>query len=361
MGENHHRGCLLGLAVGDAMGFTVDEKSWEEICEDYGPNGLLGYDLVNGCADVTSYTQLAAFVSNGLLLSISRGKTDYLRFITLSLREWARNQQFYRDPEQSYCWIAKPKSLRLHHNRDARMLDTLRAQTLGTFDAPINRNFTPGALTTAVAIGLFFTPKRMEPAQVGMLAAQTVALTHGDPETILSGAVLAYAIAGILQEPERPLKEHFLHAAEAADGQFREQYPQASAQLAARIKLAISLAEQHSLAPQQAMEQLKCCTCAEVLTGAVCASLMSPDDFDTAIITAVNHSGMSAAVGAVTGAVLGAKMGFDALPDFYLDCLSPAQALCELADDLTQGSVTMGLFDDDWDQKYIQGMPLREF
>ena len=49
-----YRGCLLGLAVGDAMGYTVDKKSWEEICQDYGPNGLMGYDLVNGYADATS-------------------------------------------------------------------------------------------------------------------------------------------------------------------------------------------------------------------------------------------------------------------------------------------------------------------
>ena len=49
-----YRGCLLGLAVGDAMGYTVDSRSWREIQEDYGPNGLLGYDLVNGYADVTS-------------------------------------------------------------------------------------------------------------------------------------------------------------------------------------------------------------------------------------------------------------------------------------------------------------------
>ena len=40
-----YRGCLLGLAVGDAMGYTVDSRSWQEIREDYGPNGLLGYDL----------------------------------------------------------------------------------------------------------------------------------------------------------------------------------------------------------------------------------------------------------------------------------------------------------------------------
>ena len=43
--RNAYRGCLLGLAVGDAMGYTVDNNSWQEIREDYGPNGLLGYEL----------------------------------------------------------------------------------------------------------------------------------------------------------------------------------------------------------------------------------------------------------------------------------------------------------------------------
>ena len=60
------RGCLLGLAVGDAMGHTVDEKSWQEIQEDYGPNGLLGYDLVNDSAVGSAYTQVAAYACIGL-------------------------------------------------------------------------------------------------------------------------------------------------------------------------------------------------------------------------------------------------------------------------------------------------------
>ena len=55
-----YTGCLLGMAVGDAMGYTVDKKTWDEICADYGPNGLLGYDLVNGGADVTSCTAFMA-------------------------------------------------------------------------------------------------------------------------------------------------------------------------------------------------------------------------------------------------------------------------------------------------------------
>ena len=362
MGENLYRGCMLGLAVGDAMGYTIDDKTREEICADYGPNGLLGYDLVNGCADVTSYTQLPAFVSNGLLLSTSRGKSDYLRYITLSLREWARNQQFHRDPEKSYCWVAKPKQLRLHHNRDARMLDALRAQTLGTPESPLNRNTGPGALTTAVAIGLFYHPKRMlEPAQIGTLAAQTIALTHGDPETFLAGSVLAYIIAGILQEPERPLQEHITTAIEVMDTQFRQAFSPGASQLAERLKLAMNLAADYTLTTQQGMEKLKCTTASEVLAGAVFAALSCPGDFDNAIITAVNHSGASAATGAVTGAILGARLGIDALPDFYLESLSCAEILGDLADDLSRGSITSSLFNDDWDHKYVQGLPLRTY
>ena len=82
-------GSLLGLAVGDAMGYTVDDKTWEQIRENYGPNGLLGYDLQNDYAEVTSYTQIAAYYANALLLGITRNRPDaYLRYIGMAMREW---------------------------------------------------------------------------------------------------------------------------------------------------------------------------------------------------------------------------------------------------------------------------------
>ena len=97
-------------------------------------------------------------------------------------------------------------------------------------------------------------------------------------------------------------------------------------------------------------------TAAEVLAGAVYACLTCHGDFDTAIITAVNHSGRSAAVGAVTGALLGIYLGEEALPEFYLECLEPTPLLRELADDLEQGCPmdrVGALFDGDWDRKYL--------
>lgn len=353
-----YTGCLLGLAVGDAMGIPVDDKTWEEICEDYGSNGLLGYDLLNGCAEITSYTQVAAYVANALLVAISRGKTDgYVRYVTLAMREWAKRQHFPRSPDKSALWVSQLPQLRRRACRDARMLDALRAETLGTPEKPINNAMSPGSLPAAVAIGLFFDPRRMEPAQVGSLTAEALALTHGNPEVFLSGVVLAYSIAGILQQPECSLKEQFLQANEAMQAQFGNRFPQAQA-VAQQITKAIRLAEDSKTEVREGMEKLGCYTCSECLAGAIYTSMRYADDFDSAMILAVNHSGLSAATGAITGAILGAHLGADALPEFYLESLEVRQPLEQLAKDLTQGGLTAGLFDDDWDQRYVQGMPV---
>ena len=74
------------------MGYPVDSLTLQEICDAYGPNGLLGYETVNGYADVTSYTQLAAFTCNGLLLAMTRGQltgkmAPLVKYIGLSSRE----------------------------------------------------------------------------------------------------------------------------------------------------------------------------------------------------------------------------------------------------------------------------------
>lgn len=355
--QGAYRGCLLGLAVGDAMGYTIDAKSWEEIQSDYGPMGLLGYDLqMQDYAPVTSYTQIAAFLCNGLLLSISRGKTDYLRYAKIALKEWTRSQQFYRDPEPSLCWIAKLPQFRRRHCRDARMLDNLRLEAYGAMDTPRNDNNAPGAITAAVAAALFYNEKRLTPEQVGTLTGETVALTHGNPETFLSGVVLAYALAGILQEPNVPLKDQFLQAIAVMDGQFRSRFFQAE-ELAQQLRRAMDLAKSGTVTVQEGMEQLQCLDAPQCLSGALFACLSHPEDFDAAIIAAVNHSGFSAAVGAITGAILGARLGEDALPEFYLESLECNAPLCILAEDMVSGTPALGIFDDSWDHKYVQGLP----
>ena len=354
--QDKYRGCLLGLAAGDAMGLTVDNKSWEQIQESYGPNGLLGYDLQEDYAEITSHTQLAAYLCNALLLCSTRRGTP-MGYIQLGLKEWTRSQQFHRDPEKRFCWVAKLPAYRRRPCRDARKQHNLRLNALGTPERPSNSQDSPGSLLSAVSIGMYFHPERMEPMQIGQLAAQTVALTHGDPHTFLSAAVLAYAITGILQEPEVSLREHFASAVSAMDQQFKNKFSQAYT-VASFLTDVLEQADKDVFPQRSIMEKLQCRTALEVLGGAMYASLLCQENFDGAMITAVNHSGYSSAVGAVTGAILGAHMGCEALPEFYLESLEVKEPLWYLADDMVSGTPITGIFDDDWDQKYTHGMPL---
>ena len=354
------KGCLLGMAVGDALGATVDGKDYARICQDYGPAGLLGYDLVNGCANISSHTQLAAFALNGLLVCANKGRTsqeDYLLYVARALEEWANAQHLPGAPRSRCCWICQLPQMRQRRCLDPRTLDALTRGVTGTREAPSNASTGPGNLAAAAMVGLYFSPERMQPGEIGSLSARIVALTHGDPTAFLSGAVAAYALAGIIQEPETALEAQFTQAAQMVLGQFGRKYPQAK-QVHDLVMQAIGAYHAPDLLPVQAMEQLGCHSAAQILAGAVYACLAHPDSFDEALVTAVNHSGRSCATAALTGAIMGARLGADAIPEFYLETLESEPYLTTLARDLVVGNTTTGLFNDSWDQKYSFGMPV---
>jgi ADP-ribosylglycohydrolase len=352
------RGCLLGLAVGDAMGYTVDSKNLEEIRADYGPNGLLGYDLVNGYADVTSYTQLAAFTANGLLLGLTRKHLQGrmaapIKYIALALKEWARSQH-YCEPERNYCWLSTVPQMKRRRCMDTWMLSMLSRQNLGTMDAPVSRSDHPAPLTEALAVALLGSKLELSQEDLNQLSAEATALTHG-PDASLAAAALTYMFSRILENSSISMVDLVHDTMDAIQLQFGSTLNQTAA-LWELLLRAQSLASSEELSPMDAMEQLSCRTAPEVLAGAVYACITSRGDFDTAMIIAVNHSGRSAAVGAVTGALLGAKLGFEALPDFYLESLEPTETLLELSEDLLHGCPAgFGgtFFDDDWDRKYL--------
>ena len=180
-------------------------------------------------------------------------------------------------------------------------------------------------------------------------------MTHGGPEAFLSGAVLTQTLSMLLEGPEISAEELISKVRYDIQLQFGREYAQTTA-IWELLQMAMSLADSSKVTQMEAMEQLRCMTAPEVLAGTLYACMTCHGDFDAAMITAVNHSGRSAAVGALTGAILGLRMGEEALPEFYLESLEPTEILRELADDLAQGCPmerSTSLFDHDWDRKYL--------
>ena len=356
------RGCLLGLAVGDAMGYTVNSHTLAEIREDYGPNGLQGYDPVNGYADVTSHTQLAAFTANGLLYGLTMGRKNgtmspFINYIARSHWEWASSQAMMDRPARTICWLFREKSLCRRHCLDTRMKEVILRKQFGTPEERMNPLNTPSTLTAALAVGMFYDPADMDLKEMCRLGAEAVALTHGDPQTFLVGAFLTYLTTQVLRSQEE-LEVLVEKTMEAFKAQFDHDYHRPVNQICNLVRQAMDLSVNPNVTFVDAMERLQCRTGAQVLAGAVYALLAGEEDFDTSLIIAVNHSGASAAVGALVGGILGARLGLEALPEFYLECLECGEALQELADDLYQGCpFEKGdvFFDDEWDSKYCHG------
>ena len=240
---------------------------------------------------------------------------------------------------------------------DTRMLDTLSRDRWSTPEEPANNYNTPGGITAAIGVGLFCDPRLMDQTEIDRLGMEAVALTQGGPQAFLTGAILTHIMTNLLRHPDAPFKKVVGQAMRALREQFGHEYSQ-TYEILNLLRHAVALSEAAHLNTQEVMEKFRCETAPQVLAGAVYACLACRGDFDRAMIVAVNHSGRSAAVGAVAGAMLGTRLGEEALPEFYLECLESADTLRELADDLYHGCpMEQGnkLYDADWDYKYLQG------
>ena len=66
--SDRYAGCLLGGAVGDALGRPVEFMSIGEIRKQFGPEGILDFaDMAGGIGAVTDDTQMTLFTAEGLL------------------------------------------------------------------------------------------------------------------------------------------------------------------------------------------------------------------------------------------------------------------------------------------------------
>lgn len=356
-----YRGCLIGGAAGDALGYAVEFLDETTIFDRYGENGITEYDLVNGVAEISDDTQMTLFTANGLLLGTTRGMTrgimgPYPSYIASCYEEWLQTQyeKYPLNKEHPYSWLINIPELFNRRAPGNTCISAIENGANGTIDEPINQSKGCGGVMRVAPIGLYFETKRRTADDIDMIGAESAAITHGHELGYIPAAGLVHIIQKLSHNDDISLLEAVLDMREALKRLFADKK-----HLSEQIDLidkAISLSKEEIDDLEAIRELGQGWVAEETLAIAVYCSLKHFDDFDKALIASVNHSGDSDSTGAVTGNILGAYLGLKGIPKKYLDNLELKDVILEIADDLYNDckiSEYGSYHDEIWEQKYI--------
>lgn len=357
-----YRGCLIGGAVGDALGYAVEFDDDSHIFGTYGENGITEYSLVNGIAPISDDTQMTLFTANGLLLTATVGTvhdsaSNYLSYIALCYKDWLKTQaaeQFGFEPP-SYSWLNNIPEMNHSREPGRTCISCLMHDSLGSVAEPKNNSKGCGGVMRVAPIGLYFEEKRYSSDQIDMMGAEAAALTHGHELGYIPAAMLVHIIR-ILSHSETSTVIDAVIDAKAAISRL---FPHVVhlPELLKLIDKAIMLAADKTVTDINAIRELgQGWVAEEALAIAVYCALKYDNSFEKAIIAAVNHSGDSDSTGAITGNILGAHLGLKAIPKKFLESLELRDTVLEIADDLFNAleiSEHGSLCDDAWEKKYI--------
>lgn len=188
-------------------------------------------------------------------------------------------------------------------------------------------------------VGLYFGKREYlsdrDPLDAMEIGAETAALTHGHPLGYIPAAALSYLIA-LLAHNDMPIEEAVDEMQYAISCEYWDSDEQwLYYDFRSLIDKACFLAEDKNISDQEAIKTLgEGWVAEEALAIAIFCALRYQDDFEKAIIAAVNHDGDSDSTGAITGNILGAYLGLSSIPGNFIDNLELKDIILEIADDL---------------------------
>jgi len=336
--RRRYRGCLLGGAVGDALGAPVEFMSRAEIHAVFGPEGIT--DLTTAFdrrGAITDDTQMTLFTAEGLMRAhvqaAIRGTCDYGRVVGFAYLRWLRTQgranALLVDEGGEPGWLIGRKALhalRVPGNTCLQALAAMRAP-----GAPArNDSKGCGAATRVAPVGLFCVREPGASVERAArrafdLGIEVAALTHGHPTGQVAAGAFAALVAQLArgEPPAAAIARVEPMIARRALGHVTQAAIDAARSLAAAGPA--DAAKLAALGEGWVAE--------EALAIALYAALAAPD-FAEGVLVAVNHDGDSDSTGAMAGNLLGAMHGIDAIPRKWLSELELGETIAAVADDL---------------------------
>jgi len=333
---DYFEGCLLGGAVGDALGAPVEFMSLEEIIGHFGPGGIHDYVPAYGkVGAITDDTQMTLFTAEGLILSKTRASDlptadaalesiyqAYLRW--LSTQDASLSSTMIK--QHGTCSILDGILVSFRELHACRApgnacLSSLESGTMGTRQSPINNSKGCGGVMRIAPVGL------VEPLDtVFETGCDIAAITHGHPTGYLAAGCMALIVQEIIAGQD-------LMSAVKKAGQVLETHDHHH-ECTRSLAMAMD-AYVHQPVDFETVGSLgRGWIAEEALAIGVYCALAAGTNFEKGVSLAVNHGGDSDSTGAITGNLLGALLGRKAIPGKYLDKLELSDLIAELAEDL---------------------------
>lgn len=361
------RGCMIGGAAGDALGYVVEFMGENQIFSIYGEKGIQDYrpDHAAGKALISDDTQMTLFTANDILYGqtgsalrgiggdphIYMGKCygEWYKTQTMSFEECQREKQ--QGDVHYTTWLTDVPEL---FHRRAPGNTCMNALYSMLNEQPVHNNSKGcGGVMRVAPLGLAY-PK-MDPGDIAEEAALMAEVTHQHPLGYMPAAMLADLIQRIVFiRNGRTLKELVVESRNAMAEMYRgKPYIEEMLEIVDRaVRLAKNdlpdLNNIHALGEGWVAE--------EALAIAVYCALRHQGDFSAGIRAAVNHKGDSDSTGAIAGNILGAWLGFDAIDERWKTDLELYPVILEMADDLCHGCHLSEYGhdqDEAWTRKYV--------
>lgn len=351
-------GCMVGGAVGDALGYAVEFDSWPMIQHRYGPRGIRAYaPKRRGLAPISDDTQLSLFTAAGMLnaltcacvRSVAGPIEGYCKDIYI---DWLHTQTCDSPAanRRGHSWLVRVPELYARRSPGNTCLSAIRALELGR-KVENDSCGCGGVMRTApIAPVVYIHGADCEDlAYVDQTAADVARMTHKHPLGFMPSAalnrILWRIMAGevgsredlrrVVLEASRSVRE--VRSPEHRMKTYGKLWPAHCDTLEAILSEALRLADTDVPDPE-AIERIGGgWTGHEALAIAVFCAVRHYGSFEESVIAAVNHSGDSDSTGAVCGNIAGCLYGRRAIPARFTDALELLPVIEEMAHDLWDG------------------------
>ncbi|WP_367319829.1 ADP-ribosylglycohydrolase family protein [Streptomyces sp. HUAS ZL42] len=330
------RGCLLGGALGDALGYPVEFSSLDRIRATYGERGVtrLVPDGEGAVGRISDDTQMTLFTVEGLRQAVGRARSKGIggAETTLVRRAYGRwlETQTRPGPDEgpNHGLLAEPWLYARRAPGNACLSGLAQDHVpdpwaeLGA-PGPVNADSKGcGAVMRSAPFGLV---AKAPAGRAFDLAARCAQTTHGHPTGYYAAgalaAIVSYVIAGDSVEGAvlrtlRLLGRHRGHD-----------------ETSAALNRALDLAAEGGPAPEK-VEKLGAGWVAEEALAIGVYAALATHRVEDALLLAVNHSGDSDSTGSICGNILGALHGDVGLPHTWVERVEGRARIAALADDL---------------------------